>query len=143
MRNALRKCALPLAAGLVALLPLAAHAAYSVYSDSGGNFALSFGTGVFCNSSTICGIASTILYLINNVLVPLIFAISFIVFLYGIARAYIFSNGDPERVREGHRLLLWGLIGFVVMISLWGIVNIVANTFGLGSYGAPPTPTSY
>ena len=94
-------------------------------------------------SSSICGIANTILYLINYVAVPLLFAISFIVFLYGIAKAYIFSHGDPEKVKEGHHLLLWGLIAFAVMISIWGIVNVVANTFDLGGYYAPPLPMSY
>ncbi len=93
-------------------------------------------------ASNICYVASTIIYIINNVLVPVIFAIAFIVFLYGIARAYIFSGGDAAKVSEGHKLLLWGLIAFVVMISLWGLVNVVANTFGLQGYYAPPTPSS-
>ena len=89
------------------------------------------------------GIASTVLYLINSVLVPVLFAVAFIVFLYGIAKAYVFSNGEPAEIEKGHKLILWGIIGFVVMISLWGIVNVVANTFGLGGYGAPRLPMSY
>lgn len=80
--------------------------------------------------------------MINNVLVPVLFAIAFIVFLYGIARAYIFSGGDPGKVAEGHKLLLWGLVAFVVMISVWGLVNVVANTFGLQGAYAPLLPSS-
>ena len=91
-------------------------------------------------SGSICGIASTILYIINSVLVPLIFAIAFIVFLYGVALKYIFSTGDATKVAEGHKLILWGLVAFVVMLSLWGLVNVVANTFGLAGYYAPPLP---
>lgn len=113
---------------------------FGFISQSGG-FGTGFGMGG-CTSS-ICGVASTILYLINNVLVPVLFALAFIVFLYGIARAYIFSMGDPEKVKEGHHLILWGIIAFVVMISLWGLVNVVANTFGLYGYSAPVTPVSY
>lgn len=98
--------------------------------------------GMGACASTICSVASTIIYLINNVLVPILFAVAFIVFLYGIAKAYIFSGGDAAAVSQGHKLLLWGLIAFVVMISVWGLVNVVANTFGLqGSY-APPLPSS-
>lgn len=92
---------------------------------------------------TISCVASTILYLINYILVPTLFAVSFLVFLFGIFRTYIWSSGDETAVAQGHKLILWGLIGFVVMLSLWGIVNIVANTFGLGGYAAPPLPTSY
>ncbi len=72
-----------------------------------------------------------VVYVINTILVPVLFALAFIVFLFGVARKYIFSNGDSGKVAEGHRLILWGLIGFVVMLSLWGLVNIVTNTFGL------------
>lgn len=105
-------------------------------------FSVSSGGGGGCASS-ICGIASTILYLINSVLVPLLFAIAFIVFLYGVAKSYIFSVGETAEVEKGHKLILWGIIGFVVMVSLWGLVNVVANTFGLGGVGAPVLPTSY
>ena len=93
-------------------------------------------------AGSICGIATTVLYVINSVLVPVLFAIAFIVFLYGIAKAYIFSAGDPEEVKKGHKLLLWGLIAFAIMISVWGLVNVVANTFGLTGAYAPPTPSS-
>ena len=105
------------------------------------NFSLTISSGAGA-CGAICSLASTILYLINDVAVPVIFAIAFIVFLYGIAKAYIFSGGDSTAVAEGHKLVLWGIIGFVVMISLWGLVNIVASTFGLGGYGAPPLPQS-
>ncbi len=106
---------------------------------------LSFGLGIsFGNvcTNTICQVAQNLLYLINNVLVPVLFAVAFIVFLYGIAKAYIFSSGDEEGVKQGHKLLMWGIIGFVIMISIWGIVNVVANTFGLAGAYAPPTPSS-
>jgi len=108
---------------------------------SGGTLYGSTLNGV-CTSS-VCGVASNIVYIINYILVPVLFALAFIVFLYGIARAYIFSGGDPGKVSEGHKLLMWGIIGFVVMISLWGLVNVVANTFGLGGSFAPILPTSY
>src|ERR1035437_1956470 len=105
-------------------------------------FSFSNGGGGSCTSD-ICSVAENILYIINSVLVPVIFALAFIVFIYGIAQAYIFSRGDEGKVKEGHQLVLWGIIGFVVMVSLWGLVNVVANTFGLGGVGAPPLPTSY
>jgi hypothetical protein len=114
-----------------------------VNSNGGWFFGIGSGSSAGGCAGSICSIAATILYLINSVAVPLLFAIAFIVFLYGIAKAYIFSNGEPGAVAEGHKLVLWGIIGFVVMISLWGLVNIVANTFGLGGYSAPPLPTSY
>ena len=131
-------------------LALAATTIVGGASNSGGFFGISFGSGSGgfsfgpggC-SSTICGTADTILYIINFVLIPVLFAIAFIFFLYGIAQAYIFSKGDPESVSQGHRLVLWGIVAFAVMISVWGLVNVVANTFGLSGAYAPQLPRSY
>lgn len=95
------------------------------------------------NSRDISSVAYTILYIINSILVPVLFALAFIVFLYGVAKTYIFSVGDEGGVKEGHKLILWGIVGFVVMISLWGLVNIVANTFGLAGSFAPRPPQSF
>ena len=127
-------------------LPQTVSAAYSIYTDSAGNFSFAFGkgaTGAFaCAGNNICQVASTILYIINFVLVPVLFAIAFIVFLWGVFKTYIWSRGDETAVTQGHKLIFWGVIGFVVMISLWGLVNVVANTFGLAGYGAPRPPSS-
>jgi len=78
---------------------------------------------------------------INNVFVPVLFAVAFIVFLWGIAQAYIFSQGDETAVKKGHQLILWGLVAFVVMLSVWGLVNILSDTLGLGSDFVPDYPT--
>jgi hypothetical protein len=113
-------------------------------SGSGGFFGFSWGSGGgpgFGCSATICGIAGTILYVINSILVPILFAVSFIVFLYGVAQRFIFNSDKASS--DGSKFILWGIIGFVVMISVWGLVNIVANTFGLQGYYAPPLPTTY
>ena len=100
-------------------------------------------TGVNVCTSAICDVAYTVLYLINDVAVPVLFAVAFIVFLYGVAKAYIFSKGEPAEVAKGHKLILWGIVAFVVMISIWGLVNVVSSTFGLDGFFAPNTPTSY
>ncbi|MBU6321753.1 hypothetical protein KGO04_04485 [Patescibacteria group bacterium] len=85
------------------------------------------------NTGYIAGLGGSIIHIINGVLVPVLFAISFIVFLWGIARTYIFAGG--EKHEEGHKLILWGIIGFAVMLSIWGIVNVVTNTFGVAAPG--------
>lgn len=120
----------------------------AVQSNSGGTFGIFYNSGIgtgigygLCTSN-LCSVAQTILYIINAIFVPVLFAIAFIVFLYGVFKKYIWSKGDEAAVEEGHKLILWGIIGFVVMISLWGLVNVVANTFGLNGYYAPQTPSS-
>lgn len=142
-----------LSVAFLLVVPSLVSAATSVYSDSYGNFeynsddfSIGWGNGggaFMCGASNICQVASTIIYVINFVLVPVLFAVAFIVFLYGVFKKYIWSRGDGDAIEEGHKLIFWGIIGFAVMISLWGLVNVVANTFGLYGVSAPPTPTSY
>lgn len=134
------------------LFALAQTSVGAVQSNAGGTFGVFYNSGIgtgigtgigygLCTSN-LCSVAQTLIYIINAILVPVLFAIAFIVFLYGVFKKYIWSRGDESAVEEGHKLILWGIIGFVVMVSLWGLVNVVGNTFGLTGYFAPQTPSS-
>jgi len=69
--------------------------------------------------------------LINNVAVPVIFAIAFLVFIWGVFMYFIRGGHDQEVRDKGKDLMLYGLIGFFVMISVWGLVNILVGTVNL------------
>jgi hypothetical protein len=71
--------------------------------------------------------------IINTIIVPLIFAVAFLVFIVGVFQTFILGRGDPAKVKTGQSLMLWGLIGFFVMVSVWGLVNILIGTFNLNS----------
>src|SRR3989344_948774 len=83
-------------------------------------------------------LGSLIIGTINNIIVPVVFTLAFIVFIWGVFLKYILAHGDAAKVKQGHQLILWGLIGFAVMLSIWGLVNLVVATFGLDIAG----PTS-
>ena len=68
---------------------------------------IGFGNGGGCTPGTVYQVACTVLNIINGILVPVLFALAFIVFLYGVAKAYIFSTGDEEAVKTGHKIILW------------------------------------
>jgi Type IV secretion system pilin len=78
---------------------------------------------------------------IDNYLVPLLFAVAFIVFIFGMFRYFILGGADEEKRSQGRTLMLWGMIGFFVMVSIWGILNLLVNSFGLGSSARPDLPT--
>ena len=80
---------------------------------------------------------SFIINTINNVLVPVLFAISFIVFLWGAFQTFILGANDPGVKDKGKNLMLYGLIGFFVMVSVWGLVNILTGSVGFGSNSGP------
>ncbi len=68
---------------------------------------------------------------INNTLVPLVFGLAFLVFIWGVFKYFILGGGDEGKREEGRSLMLYAIIGFVLMVSVWGIVNLLAEGLGL------------
>jgi hypothetical protein len=81
--------------------------------------------------------------LINNVLIPLVFALAILALLWGILQAFIIGGGDEEKQKQGKQLIMYAIIGFVVMVALWGIVNLIATgIFGLNPLDTAKPPAS-
>lgn len=95
----------------------------------------------FAQVNSLYQAGAIIINLINNVAVPIVFAVAFIVFIFGIFQYFIQGGHDEEKRAAGRSLMLWGLIGFFVMVSVWGLVNILRGTFQLNQ-GAPQYPTA-
>ncbi len=70
-------------------------------------------------------------------------AVAFIVFLWGIYKYFIYGASNESEKAEGRKFAMWGIIGFVVITSVWGIVNIVKSTVVPSSAGStrPNYPT--
>lgn len=73
-------------------------------------------------------------YIINPFIVFL-FILATVWFLVGLARYFL--AGSPEDRAIGQRHMVWGLVGMFIMISVFGIMKIIVNTFGinLGEFG--------
>lgn len=79
-----------------------------------------------------------IVWVVNSVLVPVLMAIAFFVFLWGVYKYYVYgADNDAERAK-GHQFILWGVIGFVVILSVWGIVSMVGDSLNLRFGGSAP-----
>lgn len=93
----------------------------------GGN---SGGSGLFCSGVSsglsFCGVVSFFLGLIGKS-IPILIALSVIVFVWGVFRYTVFEGGERSKSRD---IMLYGIIGLFVMVSVWGLVAIVRNTFG-------------
>ncbi len=87
----------------------------------------------FAQVRNLSDAGSLVINTINNVLVPVLFAVAFIVFLWGAFETFILGAGSDETKEKGKSLMLWGLIGFFVMVSIWGLVNILTGTISFGN----------
>ena len=93
------------ATGFVALLPLIALAAPSTFRDLVDNY---------------------IIELVNKSIIPLIFALAFIAFIWGVFRYFFFPTEANKTA--GRDLIVWGLLGMFVMASVWGLISLIQTT---------------
>ena len=91
------------------------------------------------NMSAITPYSSGILNLINSVFVPLLFAVAFLYFIYGVYKYFILGATEEKMREEGRNFVLWSVIGFAVILSVWGLVAVVGNTFNLTPGGSAPS----
>ena len=76
---------------------------------------------------------------IFSLIVPLLIAVAFAVFLWGIVK-YIYAAGDEEKRRDAKGIIVYGVLGMFIMVAFWGIFEIIELTFGinLGGTIVPP-----
>jgi uncharacterized membrane protein YidH (DUF202 family) len=97
--------------------PLISFAASSGFNANGGKF----GT-----------LLRDILTFANNVLIPFIIGIGFLVFVYGMFKYFIAGGAEEDKQKEGKDLMIYATLGFVLIVVFWGVVNLLANSTGLG-----------
>lgn len=68
-------------------------------------------------------VTEDIVDLVNGSVVPLVYALAFLLFIFGMVRFFFF--GGEENREKGKTFMIWGVIGFVVMFSVWGIVRLL------------------
>lgn len=67
---------------------------------------------------------------INGTAAPLIIALAFLFFIWGVFRYFIFGGADEESREKGKSAMIWGIVGFVLIVSLWGLINVIASGLG-------------
>ena len=62
--------------------------------------------------------------------VPLLFTVAIVFFIWGVVQMLI--NGDDEEKRsKGKQFMIWGIVALTVMVSVWGLVQILGNSFNI------------
>jgi uncharacterized protein with PQ loop repeat len=65
--------------------------------------------------------------------VPVLIAIAFAFFLYGVVLFIMAQDADKKKDARG--ILIQGIIGLFIMLSIWGLVGIIQRSIGTGSGG--------
>ncbi|MBT4894527.1 hypothetical protein HON59_00475 [bacterium] len=142
MKKHIKKIKLFLFSAMVFFMPLISFAqTNSVFRQNrnsrynyGSNYG--FGTGgsgsfasnyVYGTGSTITDIIFFTINLINQAVI-LVVALALLFFFWGVAK-FVLNSDDVEKRVQGKSHMIWGIIALFVMLFVWQIVNILANTF--------------
>lgn len=79
--------------------------------------------------ANVATLMSSINKVIINPIIMLLFALAAVYFLYGLAN-YLLSPDNEEIRKSSKSHMLWGIVGMFIMISVFGIMNLILNTLG-------------
>lgn len=65
---------------------------------------------------------------IINYLIPAIFALAFLYFVWKIIDSWVLGAGDQNKIEEGKKYATAAVIAFVIMVSAWGIVWLIRQS---------------
>lgn len=83
-------------------------------------------------AQTVTDVNSFIQWLLQffNYVYYLLMTLVLVVFFWGLAR-FILSAGDERGRTNGRSMMLWGIVGIFVLVSLWAIVYFFTGSLGL------------
>ena len=85
---------------------------------------------------------------VMNYIVVFIIALAVIFFLVSLVK-YILKAGNEADQKAARSSMVWGIVIIAVMVSVWGLVEVLQGAFGVDSDTAEfqtpdiPTPTDY
>ena len=83
-------------------------------------------------SEIILGIATTL----SEYFVTLVASLSVLLFIWGVTK-YVYKGDSQAERTKGKNLMLWGIIALFVLFGVWGILELLANTFNI-AFNVPP-----
>ena len=91
-------------------------------------------TGGFCSANLNQGTLGSILCKIGdllNAVIPVLVVLGIVYFVWGVITYMIGS--DEEEKKACRNRIIFGIIGLVAIVAMWGLVHILITTFGLNN----------
>ena len=83
----------------------------------------------FASNKTLSDLISSASTYLNQALL-LLMGLAVVMFVWYVIK-YFIQPSETAR-SEGAKYVMWSVIGFFVILSMWGLVNILISTFDLG-----------
>ena len=72
-----------------------------------------------------------------NAAIPVVLVLAVLYFFWGLAN-YILSA--EEKKEEGRTIMIYGTIALFIMVSIWGLIGLLQETFNVKDKAAPIVP---
>ncbi|MES2216024.1 MAG: hypothetical protein V4481_01875 [Patescibacteria group bacterium] len=66
---------------------------------------------------------------LGNTFIQILIAFAVIYIIYNVVRFLIVGADNEEKRASARSAILWGVVGLFVILSIWGLVRILTNTF--------------
>lgn len=98
-------------------------------------------TSTSCNygaTGTLFGILCRVGQFLNAV-VPVLIALAVVYFVWGVI-SFLIANTEEAKT-TGRDRIIYGIVGLAIIIGMWGLVNLLRNTFDLNNSTNIELPT--
>lgn len=65
-----------------------------------------------------------------NFIIPILITLAVVYFIWGVIQYLI--SGEEEKKKKAKGVIISGLIGLFLIVSFWGILKLVTDTFNVG-----------
>lgn len=76
---------------------------------------------------TFAGLVAQIIGILSGV-IPLIFSLTLLVIVWKVVNLWIINGGEADKIEDGKKIVLVGVIVLVIMSGIWGILAILRDS---------------
>ena len=91
----------------------------------------------FAHAQGLQGFLTNFALFIDGVLIPFMFGIAFLVFIFNAVRFFVLQSNNKEGREKARSLVMYSVIAFVFLIIFWGVINLLSSSLGLDGCDAP------
>ena len=88
-------------------------------------------------ASSVQKAVPSILKFFNTSVIPFLIGIGFLFFVINVVRYFIIGGTTDDGKKKAKNLAIYSVAALVVLTIFWGLVNVIANSLGLGYEKAP------
>ncbi len=99
-------------------------------------------TQAFCDLNTNSGTIQNVLCKVGdflNAAIPIVIVLAVLYFIWGVI-SYVIA-GDEEKKSSARSVMIYGIVGLAVIVGVWGLVNLLLDSFGVGNVQNVNLPT--